>query len=69
MKRNSHNTIYKEEFVDLPRHVFLACCEKCFFNTISMVDVNVQVKHSVVVLEQFENGKDDIVDITKPGCL
>lgn len=38
-------------------------------NTISVVDIDVNVQHSLVSLEQLQNGKYAVVDIAKPRGL
>lgn len=35
-------------------------------NTIAMVDIDIDIEHSLVGLEQLQNGKHAIVDIAKP---
>ena len=42
---------------------------KCFLNSISMVNINVEVKHSGVDLQQFQDAQNDIIDIAKPAGL
>ena len=34
-----------------------------------MVDVNVNVQDPLVVLEEFKDGEDDVVDIAEARCL
>ena len=34
-----------------------------------MVDVDINVKHSLVVLEQLQDGQDDVVDVTEATGL
>mmetsp|Transcript_11111 Transcript_11111/g.16845 ORF Transcript_11111/g.16845 Transcript_11111/m.16845 type:complete len:219 (+) Transcript_11111:796-1452(+) len=44
---------------------------ECLLYPIAMVDPNINVQHAMVlvVLQQFQNGQDTIIHITKPGCL
>jgi len=44
---------------------------KGFLDTISMVDVNIDVQNTLVLLEQFQNGQNAIIDVAKPTsfCL
>jgi len=42
---------------------------ECFLNTISMMNVDVDVQHSVVVLQQLKNGENDVVYIAETTCL
>lgn len=35
-------------------------------NTITMVDIDIDIQHSLVGLKQLQNGKHAIVDIAKP---
>lgn len=37
------------------------------FNTIAMVDVNINVQNTCMVFQQFEDGKDNVVYITESG--
>ena len=38
---------------------------ECFFNSISMVHVDVDVKHTVVVFEELKDCEHDIVDVAE----
>lgn len=54
MKRNSHNSISQI---------------KCLLHTVAMVDINVYVQHSSVILEQLQNCNDNIIDVAKSRSL
>ena len=34
-----------------------------------MMHINIDVENSVVVLEEFKNSKDDVVDVAEPTCF
>lgn len=38
-------------------------------NTITMVDIDINIQHSLVGLKQLQNGKHAVVDIAKPRSL
>lgn len=38
---------------------------KCFFDTITVVTVNVNVEHARYRAQKFENGEDNIVDVAE----
>lgn len=40
-----------------------------FLNAVSMVDVDVNVQNSFVILEELKNGKDNVVDIAEARGL
>jgi hypothetical protein len=44
-------------------------CVEGLFDTVTMVDIDINVKHTCMVLEQLENGEHDIVDVAKTGSL
>ena len=41
------------------------CAIKSFFDSISMMDININVQDSCVDLEEFQNCQDNIIDVTK----
>lgn len=54
VERNGHHTVRDVE---------------CFFDSISVVDVNINVQHTRVVLEQLQDTKHDVVHVAKPGSF
>ena len=50
MERASHHSIGKVE---------------CFFDSIAMVDIDVNVEDPIVVLEEFEDGQNAVVDVAE----
>lgn len=50
MKTNSHHSVAQIE---------------CLFDSIAMVDVNVEVEHARIDLEELKDGQDDIIYITE----
>ena len=42
---------------------------ECFFYTVAVVDVDVDIEDAGVVAEELEDGEDDIVDVAEAGCL
>ena len=48
MERDRHDTI---------------CCVECFFNTVTVMNINVDIQNPLVILEEFQNGQDNIVDL------
>lgn len=53
------------EFVEGAGHDSVGQVER-FFNSVAVVDVNVDVEHALVGLEQLQNGQHAIIDIAKP---
>jgi hypothetical protein len=51
--------------VERARHDSVSEVE-CLFDSITMVDVDVDVEHSLESLEQLQNGQHAIIDIAKP---
>ena len=39
--------------------------QKRFLHSITMVDVNVNIQHPVVILQQLQNGQHNVIDITE----
>ena len=54
MERDGHDSISEIE---------------CLLNTVAMVNINVNVENSRVILEQLQDRYDDIVHIAKSGGL
>lgn len=42
---------------------------KGFLHPVSMMNINIDVKHSVLILEKFQDSQNDIIYIAKPTCL
>lgn len=53
------------EFVEGAGHDSVGQVER-FFNSVAVVDVDVDVQHALVGLEQLQNGQHAIIDIAKP---
>merc|ERR1719469_621129 len=53
-------------FVERYRHHPI-CCVKSFFNSISVMNIDIYVQDALVVLEKFENSKHNVVDVTEAG--
>ena len=45
------------------------CGVKSLLNTISVVDVDIDVEHPLVVLEQLQDGQHDVVDVAEAAGL
>ena len=45
------------------------CGVERLLDSVPMVDVNVNVQDSLVILEEFKDGKDDVVDIAEARCF
>jgi len=42
---------------------------ECFLDSITMVDINIEIQYSIVHFQQFQDAKDNIVDIAKSRSL
>ena len=38
-------------------------------HTVSVMDVDIDVTNARMIFEQFQNGDDDVVDVTESRCL
>lgn len=56
------------EFVEGAGHDSVGQVER-FFNSVAVVDVDVDVQHALVGLQQLQNGQHAIIDIAKPWCF
>lgn len=54
MKRDSHHSIRAVE---------------CLLNTITMMDIDIDVEYSIVILEQLKDCKYDIIHIAESTCF
>mmetsp|Transcript_5431 Transcript_5431/g.7907 ORF Transcript_5431/g.7907 Transcript_5431/m.7907 type:complete len:239 (+) Transcript_5431:439-1155(+) len=45
------------------------CAVECLFDTIAVMNVNIDIEHACVNLEKFEYGEHDIIDVTKAGSF
>lgn len=54
MKRHSHNSVSQI---------------KCLLHAVPVMHVNVNVQHPGVVLEQFQNCNDNVIDVAKSRGL
>ena len=45
------------------------CVVKSFFYSISMVNINIEVKHSWIKFQKFKNAKNYVIYITKTTCF
>ncbi len=52
------------EFVERASH-HSVCQIECLFNTVPMVNVDVNIKHSLVSFKQLQNGQHTVVDVAK----
>mmetsp|Transcript_42954 Transcript_42954/g.124216 ORF Transcript_42954/g.124216 Transcript_42954/m.124216 type:complete len:207 (+) Transcript_42954:804-1424(+) len=56
------------EFVKRARHHAIGGVE-CFFDTIAVVNINVNVKNAFVLFQKLQNGENAIVDVTESRSL
>lgn len=54
MERNSHNSI---------------CSIESLFDAISVMDINIDIQHSLVVFEKFEYTQHNVINVTKSWCF
>ena len=40
---------------------------KGLFDTVAVVDVDIDVNHALMIFQKFENSDDDVVDVAKAG--
>ena len=50
MEWNGHNSI---------------SCVKCFFDTVPVMNVNIDVQDTLMIFQQFQDGQDNVVDVTE----
>ena len=54
----------------MKRHRHDAICDvERLLDAVTVVDIDVDVQDAGVVLEQLEDGEDDVVDVAEPRCL
>src|SRR5690606_27134354 len=42
---------------------------KCFLNTITMMNININVKDTTMIFKQFKNSQNDVINITETTSL